>query len=191
VVSPGIEDPLLPPPATLRTVEGDLGLRAGAAGVVAADGRWIEAESGIGKKSIRQAVLTRGRDSAWIPAEEREARLDGLLAVSCATHALTRHCGTMLLTRGENGPPTLVRDGPDLREVGRIFGTGGVFAHRADGRWILEQALRRKPPRSLAPRNPEVCVDDSYVLAAAGLLATRDPEAAMRLLRQELHLEGG
>jgi len=188
VVSPGIEDPLLPPPATLRTVEGDLGLRAGAAGALAADARWIEGESGEEKEAIRQAVSIRGEDPAWIPEDEREARIDGLLAVSCATHALTRHCGTMLLTRGKGGPPTLVRNGPDLREVERVFGTGGVFAHRDDGRQILEQALARRPPRSLAPRAPEVCVDGSYVLAAAGLLSTHDPEAAMRLLCSQLEL---
>ena len=187
-VAPGIEDPLLPPPATLRTVEGDLGLRAGAAGALIADARWIEGESGEREPAIRQAVSIRGEDPAWIPGDEAGARLDGLLAVSCATHALTRHCGTMLLTRGKDGPPTLVRDGPDLREVERVFGTGGVFAHRDDGVSILERALARRPPRSLAPRNPQVRVDGSYVLAAAGLLSTHDPEAAMRLLRIELDL---
>jgi uncharacterized protein (TIGR01319 family) len=187
-VSPGIEDPLLPPPATLRTVEGDLGLRAGAAGAAVADARWIADESGEGAAAVRQAVSIRGKDPAWIPRDEREGRLDGLLAVSCATHALTRHCGTMLLTPGKAGPPTLVRTGPDLREVERVFGTGGVFAHRDDGQRILEQALARRAPRSLAPRAPRICVDRTYVLASAGLLSTLDPEAAMRLLNGELHL---
>ena len=69
-----------------------------------------------------------------------------------------------------------------------ILGTGGVFAHREDGEWILEEALRRRAPRSLAPQEPDFGIDDSYILAAAGLLATRDPDAAARLLRQELRL---
>ncbi|HYG97334.1 MAG TPA: glutamate mutase L [Solirubrobacterales bacterium] len=186
--SPGIEDPLLPPPATLRTVEGDLGLRAGAAGVLAADRRWIEAEQGGDATSIRQAVSVRSEDPGWVPQEEREARLDGVLAAACATQALTRHCGTMLLTRGEGGPPTLRRNGPDLREVGLVLGTGGVFAHREDGAEILRRALARQPQRSLTPRDPELRIDARYVLAAAGLLSTLDPEAAMRLLRRELSL---
>lgn len=185
-VSPGIEDPLLPPPATLRTVEGDLGLRSGAVGVLAADARWLGSESGKEKSLIRQSVLTRSKDAAWIPGGEKEARLDGLLAISCATYALVRHCGTMRLARREGGPPTLARSGPDLREVGQIWGTGGVFAHRGDGARILERALARRPSQSLAPRDPEIRVDGSYVLAAAGLLSTHDPEAAMRLLRTEL-----
>ena len=144
VAAPGIEEPLLPPPPTLRTVEGDLGLRSGAAGVFAADRRWIEAELEIDEAAIGQAVSRRSGNPEWIPAEPIEARLDALLAVGCATHAVTRHSGTMLLTRSEAGPPTLVREGPDLREVRRVFGTGGVFAHREDGEWIL----RGGPPAS-------------------------------------------
>lgn len=185
-VSPGIEDPLLPPPATLRTVEGDLGLRSGAAGALAADGPWIESESGEGGPAIRQAVLIREEDPAWTPADEQSVRLDGLLAISCATHAVVRHCGTMLLTPGKSGPPTLVRDGPDLREVTRIIGTGGVFTHRDDSRSLLERALQRKPPRSLAPREPQIGLDRNYILAAAGLLSIHHREAAMRLLLRAL-----
>lgn len=188
-VMPGIEDPLLPPPLTLRTVEGDLGLRYGAGGVLAADRRWIEAETGEDEAAIGRAVSHRGADPKWLPDGEEEMRFDGLLATGCATHALTRHAGTMLLARGEGGPPTLVRSGPDLREVGLILGTGGVFAHRPDGKTILGEALARKAPRSLIPENPRLGVDRSYVLAAAGLLATEDPEAASRFLERELDLD--
>jgi uncharacterized protein (TIGR01319 family) len=187
--APGIEDPLLPPPLTLRTVEGDLGLRAGAAGALAVDGRWLEAEAGTALDAIRQAVAKRGEEPGWIPGDEEESRLDGLLAIGCATHAVTRHSGTMLLTRGAAGPPTLTREGPDLREVSKVLGTGGVFANREDGEWLLREALARRAPRSLAPREPALVVDRNYVLAAAGLLATLDPDAAMRLLRHELLAE--
>ena len=186
--APGIEGPLLPPPATLRTVEGDLGLRSGAAGVLAADRRWIEAEAELDGPTIGRAVSRRSGNPEWIPADAEEARLDALLAVGCATHAVTRHSGTMLLARSEAGPPTLVREGPDLRELGQVLGTGGVFAHRDDGEWILREALRRRAPRSLAPRDPAVVIDDNYILAAAGLLATEDRDAAVRLMRRELRL---
>ena len=184
--APGIEDPLLPPPPTLRTVEGDLGLRAGAPGVLAADRRWIAEKTDADEDSIRQAVLYRAEHPEWLPEDPASTQLDGLLAIGCATHAVTRHSGTMLLTRGEAGPPTLLRNGPDLREVKKIFGTGGVFTHRDDGERILRQALDRRAPRSLAPREPELRVDGNYILAAAGLLASLDPDAAMRLLRREL-----
>jgi uncharacterized protein (TIGR01319 family) len=185
-VTPGIEDPLLPPPATLRTVEGDLGLRSGAAGVLAADARWIEEESLMDEAAIGRSVSFRSRDSKWIPDSPAEAQLDRLLAIGCAAHALRRHCGTMLLSRGEKGPPTLVRDGPDLREVERVVGTGGVFVHREDGPEILRAALARRAPRSLVPHDPVFEVDSNYILAAAGVLATHDADAAVRLLRREL-----
>ncbi|HKH64211.1 MAG TPA: glutamate mutase L [Solirubrobacterales bacterium] len=188
VAAPGVEDPLLPPPPTLRTVEGDLGLRAGAPGVLAADRPWIESESGFGEEAIRRTVSYRAASPEWIPEDPEEARFDGLIAVGCATQALTRHCGTMLLSRSEAGPPTLVRSGPDLREVTRVLGTGGVFAHRGDGEGVLRQALARRAPRSLAPRDAEVGIDRKYILAAAGLLATEDPDAALRLLQRELQL---
>ncbi|MGN6202777.1 MAG: glutamate mutase L, partial [Solirubrobacterales bacterium] len=186
--TPGVEDPLLPPPPTLRTVEGDLGLRSGSAGVLAADGRWVEAEAAFDREALGQAVALRSEDSKWIPESPEEARLDHLLAVGCVTHALRRHCGTMLLSRGENGPPTLVRDGPDLREVEQVLGTGGVFAHREDGREILAAALERRAPRSLSPHDPALRVDANYVLAAAGLLSTANPDAAALLLQRELDL---
>jgi uncharacterized protein (TIGR01319 family) len=184
--APGIEDPLLPPPPILRTVEGDLGLRSGAAGVIAADRRWIQAEAGLDEAALGQAVALRSEDSKWVPEGFEEAHLDQLLGISCAAHAVRRHCGKMLLSRGEGGPPTLVRDGPDLREVELVFGTGGVFAHRKDGREILQQALVRRAPRSLAPREPVLRVDENYILAAAGLLAAHDADAAAHLLQREL-----
>ncbi|MBA3867306.1 MAG: glutamate mutase L, partial [Solirubrobacterales bacterium] len=183
--APGIEAPLLPVPLTLRTVEGDLGLRAGAPGAVAADRRWL-AEGSEGGEDLDTAAAARSGRPAWIPEGEVEARLDHLLAVGCATHAVDRHCGTMLLSRGKGGPPTLVRDGPDLREVGRMIGTGGVFANREDGEAILAETVSRRAPRSLAPHGPRLVVDGGYVLAAAGLLASLDPGAALALLETEL-----
>jgi uncharacterized protein (TIGR01319 family) len=188
VEMPGIEDPLLPAPLTLRTVEGDLGMRFGAAGVLAIDERWIESEASAEEGAIRQGVSLRGRDPGWLPEGETDLRLDELLATGCATHALARHCGTMLLTPGRNGPPTLVRSGPDLRDVELVLGTGGVFAHRGDGEAILRRALARRSPRSLTPPDPALGIDANYVLAVAGLLATEDREAAIRLLRMELDL---
>ncbi len=185
-VTPGIEQPLLPPPLTLRTVEGDLGLRAGAPGVVEADGRWLRERLEGGAGQVEQAAAARAARPAWVPEDEAAARIDRLLATGCVAHALDRHCGTMLLTRSETGPPALVRDGPDLREVSRLIGTGGFFAHGEGGEDALREALERRGPRSLAPAEPGIAIDHGYILAAAGLLAAIDEEAAFRLLQSEL-----
>jgi uncharacterized protein (TIGR01319 family) len=186
--APGIEDPLLPPPPLLRTVEGDLGLRAGAAGVAAADGRWLSERTGGEEAAIRQAVSIRKERPAWIPETPEELRFDALLASAAAAQALVRHCGTMLLSRGEGGPPTLVRDGPDLREIPLVLGTGGVFVHREDGESILREALDRRAPRSLAPRSARIAIDRGYLLAPLGLLSTVDRRAARRLAEREFGL---
>jgi uncharacterized protein (TIGR01319 family) len=183
--APGIEDPLLPPPPLLRTVEGDLGLRAGAAGVAAVDGRWLYEQPGGGETMIRQGVSIRTERPAWIPDTPEELRFDKLLASAAAAQALVRHCGTMLLSRGERGPPTLIRDGPDLREIPLVLGTGGVFVHREDGEAILREALERRAPRSLAPRAPRIAIDHGYLLAPLGLLASLDRRAAQRLAERE------
>jgi uncharacterized protein (TIGR01319 family) len=185
--APGIEGPLLPSPLSRRTVEGDLGLRAGAAGVLKVDRRWLAERRGGADGPIAKAVAERAAHPAWVPEDAGEVELDRLLAVGCATHALARHCGTMLLSPGGRGePPTLVRDGPDLREARRVIGTGGVFAHGEAGEELLRQALARSGPRSLAPRNAQVAVDSRYILATAGLIETIDPEAAFLLLKDEL-----
>jgi hypothetical protein len=92
----------------------------------------------------------------------------------------------MLLTTGGKGPPTLIADGPDLREAKRVIGTGGVFAHRDDGEAILARALGRRGPRSLTPLDPVLSVDRGYVLAAAGLLAGVDPDLSLAVLESEL-----
>jgi uncharacterized protein (TIGR01319 family) len=184
---PGIEDPLLPAPLTRRTVEGDLGLRAGAPGAIDVDGTWLVERLGdTDRDCLGRAAARRSGRPEWIPDEEAEVGLDRLLAVGCVTHALNRHCGTMLLSRGDGGPPTLVRSGPDLREVSRVIGTGGILAHGTDGDAILHQGLERRAPRSLSPRQPQVEIDRNYVLAAAGLLGSLDPHAALSLMRREL-----
>ncbi|HSS34314.1 MAG TPA: glutamate mutase L [Solirubrobacterales bacterium] len=185
--TPGIEEPLLPAPPTLRTVEGDLGLRAGAPGVVAADRGWLAQRLQGGEEAeLDRAGADRAKRPAWVPESVADAHFDRLLATACVAHGLDRHCGTMLLSRSAKGPPTLVRAGPDLREVSRVIGTGGVFAHGEGGEEVLRDGLERRSPRSLSPREPEIAIDRGYILAAAGLLASIDPEAAFRLLQREV-----
>jgi uncharacterized protein (TIGR01319 family) len=186
-VTPGIEEPLVPVPMTVRTVEGDLGLRAGAPSVVDVDAEWLTAESAYrNAENLSRAAAEREKRPQWIPEDEDERRLDDLLAVSCMAHALNRHCGRMLLRIEPGGPPRMVRTGPDLREVRRLIGTGGILAHNDASVALLHRGMARKAPRSLSPRNPDVSIDRNYVLAAAGLLSTRNPEAAVNLLHREL-----
>jgi hypothetical protein len=67
-----------------------------------------------------------------------------------------------------------------------VIGTGGILVHQEDGDDLIHRALARRAPRSLSPRRPIVRLDRDYVLAAAGLLASIDEAAALRLLQAEV-----
>jgi hypothetical protein len=52
----------------------------------------------------------------------------------------------------------------------------------------LHAAVRRRKDRSLTPKSPAAVLDRNYILAAAGLLATRDKKAAYSLLRDQIEV---
>lgn len=81
------------------------------------------------------------------------------------------------------------RSGRDLRNVGTVVASGGVFRHAdpAAARAALHPVLHDHAGGWALPRAPHVTVDDRYVLAPAGLLAADHPTAAAALLRAYLH----
>ncbi|MEV0134566.1 glutamate mutase L [Dactylosporangium sp. NPDC050688] len=81
------------------------------------------------------------------------------------------------------------RSGRDLRNVGTLVASGGVFRHAdpAAARAALHPVVHDHAGGWALPRAPHVTVDDRYVLAPAGLLAAEHPAAAAALLRAYLH----
>ena len=143
-----------------RTVEGDLGVAAGAAGTVAA----ATAE----KLTPKLARPETGRPPT--------AESDRELAAAAAVIALRRHA------RGHSPGPGLPRTGGrDLRDVRLVVGSGGVLRH-GGGRYVLDRVLADVAGGWAAPAAARTVVDQRYVLAAAGLLAADHPGAAARLL---------
>ena len=134
---------------------------------------------GAGRRAARGRG-TPGRPG--VPAGRRRAsrRRRAALAAAPSAVALRRHAGRQQVVFGPDGR-VVERSGKDLREVDLLVGSGGVLRHaptgvgrpaarlghrrRADGGWQL-------------PEHPRVVVDRDYVLAPAGLLAERHPEAA-------------
>jgi uncharacterized protein (TIGR01319 family) len=147
-----------------RTVEGDLGMRWSAAGVVEA----ARGERMIGADpQLEAAAAVRASDPGMVaPAEDP---FDARIAALAATVALRRHA----------------RSGPDLRDVRLVIGSGGVLRHNdpAVGRQVLATALSDTAGGWALPRDPAIVIDSAYVLAAAGLLADDHPKAALGLLR--------
>jgi hypothetical protein len=113
--------------------------------------------------------------------EVAEHPADETIAALAMTVALRRHARGEALEKG--GPR---RGGRDLRAVQLVVGSGGVLRHRpeAEARRILTAGLADHAGGYPLPRTPNVIVDKSYVLAAAGLLAGTHLEDAQVLLNE-------
>ncbi|MDQ1616128.1 MAG: hypothetical protein QOJ60_2067 [Actinomycetota bacterium] len=154
-----------------RTVEGDLGMRWNATGIVEA----AEAERLLGtaeRTTLMPAAQARVGDPAYVASTDGEKDVDTRLAELAITVAVRRHG----------------RGGKDLRDVRLVVGSGGVLRHADTGR---RDRMLRPVTADLAggwpvPERARCVVDESYVLAAAGLLAGDHPDAAARLLRRHL-----
>ena len=184
----GIRTAGLPVLPLRRTVEGDLGMRWSAPGVLEADADWLEAEgraAGKDLEALRHACDRRQREPDYLPEGPDEDRIDRALATACATHALRRHCGTLGTVYVPGQGTDFVQRGADLRDVPLVIGTGGVLGRHAAGEAVLRAALERRSQGSLTPRAPTLALDRRYVLAAAGLLSTVDESAARALLADQ------
>jgi uncharacterized protein (TIGR01319 family) len=155
-------------PADRRTVEGDIGMRWSAQGIVseAEVERLIdEAEAAY----LRPAAERRAREVDFIPDTERESTIDLRLAMLAAILAVRRH---LRLVDGRLGP----------RGAGLLVLSGGVFRHAEDLAEVIK-TLHADPVLRPALRTARIVVDRDYVLAPAGLLAgAGHAEAASRLL---------
>jgi uncharacterized protein (TIGR01319 family) len=155
-----------------RTVEGDLGLRWNAPGVVAAAVTEHLVDAGEAER-LGVAAARRAAEPALVPLDAAEATDDARLAELAVTVALRRHARTI---------------GKSLREVGLVVGSGGVLRHAApdEARRVLVPATSDHAGGWAVPEGARTVVDSSYVLAAAGLLADDHAETAARLLQVAL-----
>ena len=175
----------LPPPRSQRTVEGDLGLRHGAPSLAEAAGFLRDGPAG---GPWAQRVARRAADPAFVPGtgdgEERLA--DQQLAQAAVRLAVERHAGRREPLATPHGRRWIQR-GKDLRPVGHVIGTGGIFRHAPEPAAILAAALDPAGEGPiLRPRQGALWVDGQYLLSHAGLLATVDPVAAYKLLKGSL-----
>jgi len=166
-----------------RTVEGDLGMRWSAPGVVAASvaERLVDASD---VPSLGAVAAGRAADPSWVPTDAPGLDDDARLASLAVTVALRRHARGV--DPGDSGG--VRRPGKDLRGVGLVVGSGGVLRHASATRRtaILQPVTTDLAGGWKVPESPRVVVDEKYVLAAAGLLAADHPQAAAHLLATEL-----
>ena len=152
-----------------RTVEGDLGMRWNADGIVAAAAR----EGLTVDPGLEAYASTVAADPGRLPATTREERLDLELARIAALVAVRRH--------GRPGSPG--HPPRPLGGVGLLLGSGGVLRHAdpSSTAALLAAVIGDHAGGWRVPRAPRTGVDTAYLLFAVGLLARVDPTAAARL----------
>ncbi|MFT3821179.1 MAG: methylaspartate mutase accessory protein GlmL [Rubrivivax sp.] len=179
----------LPEPMAKRTVEGDLGVRVNAHSVIElAATRELRPDlaAALRAPGARERGDYLAAHTEVLAASEAERRLDVAMASACVDIAVERHVGHVQEAWGIHGPVRLLH-GKDLRAVKALVGVGGVFAYGAAPWAVLEAALGRADlPHSLRPAAPLLLQDAGYVFYAMGLLAAREPDIALRLLKQAL-----
>ncbi|WP_134772466.1 glutamate mutase L [Ornithinimicrobium flavum] len=149
-----------------RTVEGDLGMRWGAPGVVEAAGtEGLEVGEAVAAWVGRAHV-----DPGLLPTSADTVDLDLRLAGLAATVAARRH-----------GRPAAPGEPPrPLADVGLLVGSGGALRHAPPGRAdaVLEGVLADHGGGWRPPAQARAVVDTDYLLLGAGLLAREHPRLA-------------
>jgi len=182
----------LPEPFAKRTVEGDIGMRYSIHGIVDAAGlSKISQLSGLSEDRVTQLVDDLRSHTDKVPNGDPELEaLDFALASMAIEEAVRRHAGTIEETYTMMGL-TYVQSGKNLTNVKQIIVTGGSLIHTRKTEQIAAYALYSPAnPTSLRPKNADVWVDRTYILAAMGLLSGYYPQTALRIMKKELEYHG-
>ena len=182
----------LPEPYSKRTVEGDIGMRYSIHGIVEAAGVSRVAQlSGLTEGRVEELVDYLRANTDTVPnGNEEMERLDYALASMAIEEAVRRHAGTIEETYTMMGQ-TFVQEGKNLTKVRQIVVTGGSLIHTKRTEEIAKHALYSpQQPASLRPKQADVWVDRTYILAAMGLLSSYYPQVALRIMKKELEFHG-
>ena len=177
----------LPEPYAKRTVEGDIGMRYSAHGVLEAVGL---------KRLCGNAQITEEQMTAWLsriqedkgilPQEPWEQQADFALAATAIEVGLARHAGEIEAVYTPMGL-AYQQTGKDLTRVKRILLTGGALIHTGKAAELAQRAMATAfYPSSLMPRQAQAVVDRHYILSAMGLLSQYDRTLAKTMMIKEL-----
>lgn len=182
----GLRKQVVAPLWHARTVEGDLGMRWGAPGVLeAARAEGLLGPDGPGDATTEDLVAWAEQvheRPATVPGDAQEQVLDLRLATLAVTVAARRH-----------GRPSSPGEPPrPLADVGLLLGSGGVLRHATgeDAAAVLSAALADHGGGWRPPAQARVGVDTDYLLLAAGLLAPSRPALAAAVLEPLLRPDG-
>lgn len=184
VLLKGLEDPF-----AKRTVEGDLGMRYSSISLLEASGtKKIRNFLNDVNKSwdIKGMINYRHDNIKMVPSTDEEILFDEAMAKVATELSMTRHCGFLECIYTPMG--TMFNQiGKDLLKAPFVIGTGGVIVHSKNPRGILEAGkFNPNEPIYLKPENPKFMVDKTYILSAMGLLAQKEPDLAVKIMKKYL-----
>lgn len=181
-----------PEPYAKRTVEGDIGMRYSIQGIVdAAGGEEVSRLSGLEIERVTELIEDLKNNTDKVPGDDCELEnLDFALASCAVKEAVTRHAGTISETYTMMGQ-TFVQEGKNLTGVKQIVVTGGSLIHTKRTDEIASFAMYSDTtPQSLRPKNADIRIDRTYILASMGLLSSHYPETALRIMKKKLEYHG-
>ncbi len=176
----GLEEPF-----DKRTVEGDLGMRYSAPGIIKSlseeEIKFINAEKNV---DIEQEVAKRFNNVQSLPENEHDEFIDQFLAEMCAYRAMHRHVGRIEEVFTPMGK-VYNQIGKDLSDIKYVIGTGGVIINSKDQQSILLRTTNiLHNPTELRPASPDFYIDYKYIIAAMGLLSQKHPLLALKILKK-------
>lgn len=180
VLISGLEEPF-----AKRTVEGDLGMRYSAPGIIKSlseeEVKFINLEKSV---NIETEVNNRYDNVKGLPQNEHDEFIDQFLAEMCAYRAMHRHCGRIEEVFTPMGV-VYNQAGKDLTNIKYVIGTGGVIINSDNIDKILVKTTNILNNRQeLRPTHPKFMVDQKYIMAAMGLLSQKEPLLALKILKK-------
>lgn len=182
VVIKGLEEPY-----AKRTVEGDLGMRYSALGVLKALTKeeiiLINQDENV---DMEKELLYRAKHVDVVYQDEDEEKIDLIIGGICTDKAMARHVGKM---EEVYTPMGLVynQTGKDLTRIEYVVATGGVLVNSTNPIKVLEKVRNNnKSYLELRPENPKYLLDKDYILASMGLLSETDPLLALKIMKKHL-----
>lgn len=182
VVIKGLEEPY-----AKRTVEGDLGMRYSALGVLSSlseeEIKLINLDEGV---DLERELMYRHEHVDSVPENEDMVKIDRIMGRICVDKAMSRHVGKMEEMYTPMGM-LYNQYGKDLSKINYVIGTGGVLVHNESPEKILSAVeYSMNKGLELRPRSPRYMIDKDYILAAMGLLAEIDPMLALKIMKKHI-----
>ena len=181
IIFKGLEEPF-----AKRTVEGDLGMRYSALGIINSLSEETKKRYQLNGLDLLKEAYFRTQHIDFVPTTAKDFKVDQLLASLAVDYAFSRHVGKIEAVYTPLGM-MYYQTGKDLSNVSSIIGTGGVIINSQEAKTILSKALASlDKPLELRPKNANIMLDKNYILSAMGLLALDEPLLALQLMKENI-----